>query len=107
MLTVDVISPEQTSQIYFKPPSVPLVTVFFLITPILSSGRHFGLHSSRTHSNKSHRQVLRERTSKMSYLTWGFRDSSKVSAAIGSSLTKLVVDGVMRMDVYEDGGMKR
>lgn len=32
--TVDVISPEQTSHIYFSPPSVPRVTVFFRITPI-------------------------------------------------------------------------
>ena len=34
-LTVDVISIEQTSQMYFSPPSVPLEMVFFRITPIL------------------------------------------------------------------------
>lgn len=27
-------SPKQTSQIYFRPPSVPFVIVFFRITPI-------------------------------------------------------------------------
>jgi hypothetical protein len=34
-LTVEVISDEQTSQIYFAPPSVPREPVFFLMTPML------------------------------------------------------------------------
>lgn len=34
--TVDVISPEHTSQINLCPPSVPRVIVFFRITPISS-----------------------------------------------------------------------
>lgn len=33
-LTVFVISAEHTSQMYLTPPSVPRVTVFFLMTPI-------------------------------------------------------------------------
>lgn len=33
-LTVDVISAEQTSQIYFSPPSFPLMMFFLLITPM-------------------------------------------------------------------------
>jgi hypothetical protein len=36
VLTVAVMSPEQTSQIYFRPPSVPRVPVFFRITPMTS-----------------------------------------------------------------------
>jgi len=34
-LTVEVISAEHTSQIYFSPPSVPRDMVFFLMTPIV------------------------------------------------------------------------
>lgn len=34
-ITVAVMSAEQTSQMYFRPPSVPREIVFFLITPIL------------------------------------------------------------------------
>jgi len=38
ILTVDVISAAQTSQMYLTPPSVPLTAVFFLIRPILVAG---------------------------------------------------------------------
>jgi hypothetical protein len=34
LLTVEVMSAEQTSQMYFRPPSVPRVAVFFRMTPI-------------------------------------------------------------------------
>lgn len=36
-VTVDVISAEQLSQMYFNPPSVPRDIVFFLMTPIFES----------------------------------------------------------------------
>ena len=49
MLTVEVISAEQTSQIYFNPPSVPLVPAFLRITPIW-----FAVASNRCRSPSRH-----------------------------------------------------
>ena len=36
VITVEVMSPEQTSQIYLSPPSVPRVTVFLRMTPMIA-----------------------------------------------------------------------
>lgn len=51
-LTVEVMSTEQTSQMYLTPPSLPRVAVFFLMTAMMADGGQSNHEIVRGLSNK-------------------------------------------------------